>query len=114
MTPEQAVREVFDVKLPPIPDDGEMRFFKVDQLRNGFILKIEGKAVFGSFIDAIYFVFDGNDYFEKRLTHKAHKGLTLEWLVWEVARVMIERGERLSSEDSERLALAVKRLEMGL
>lgn len=111
MTPERAIREHWGVNLPPMPEDGAMRWFKIDQLRNGFIIKIGGKAVFGSIIDGFYVVFDGDSYFEKTLTHKARKGLTYEWLVWEAARVMLERGERLSNEDGERLALAVKRLE---
>ena len=111
MTPERAIREHWGVNLPPMPEDGAMRWFKIDQLRNGFIIKIGGKAVFGSIIDGFYVIFDGDSYFEKTLMHKARKGLTYEWLVWEAARVMLERGERLSSEDGERLALAVKRLE---
>lgn len=111
MTPEQAIREHWGIRLPPMPADGVMRWFKIDQLRNGFIVKTGDKAVFGSFIDGFYVIFDGNDYLEKTLTRKERKGLTYEWLVWEAARVMLERGERLNSEDGERLALAVKRIE---
>ena len=74
MTPEQAIREHWGIRLPPMPADGVMRWFKIDQLRNGFIVKAGDKAVFGSFIDGFYVIFDGNGYFEKTLTRKERKG----------------------------------------
>lgn len=111
MNPEEAIRIQYGVKLGPIDNDGKYRSFKIDDLRNGFILKIEDCAVFGSIIDKEMMIFDGNSYFEIVKEHKESKVIRFEWMIWEIARATFERGERLGIEDRERLALAVKRLE---
>ncbi len=100
------------IQLPP--RDGAIKWFKIDQLRNGFIIAFDSCAVFGSVIDAEAISYDGENYWQHRLTHKDNKKIRYEWMIWEMARVMLERGERLSEEDSQRLALAVRRLEIWL
>ena len=114
MTPEQAIRQHYGIKLMPCPEDGVYRTFKIDQLRNGFLMKIEDCAVFGSIIDAECIVFDGKTYSSFEIKHKEHKDAKQEWLIWEIARSMLGRGERVTGEDAERLALAVQRLEAWL
>jgi len=114
MNPRQAIREHYGVRLGPSPADGKYRSFKIDDLRNGFLIEIDDMAVFGSIIDAERIVFDGKSYFSFAVEHKERKDAKQEWLIWECARSMLERGERLSRADGERLALAVQRLEMWL
>jgi hypothetical protein len=114
MTPRQAIRQHYGVRLGPTPADGKYRSFAIDELRNGFLIEIDEFAVFGSIIDAERIVFDGKSYFSFEVEHKEHKDAKQEWLIWEAARSMLERGERLNRVDSERLALAVQRLEMWL
>ncbi len=114
MSPAQAVRAQYGVLLPPQPKDGSIRWFGIDELRNGFIIEFDCAAVFGSIIDAEAISFDGEKYWQHRLTHKDSKKIRHEWMIWEMARVMLERGERLNQEDTQRLALAVRRLEIWL
>lgn len=114
MTPRQAIRQHYGVRLGPSPADGAYRSFKIDELRNGFLIEIDEYAIFGSIIDAERIVFDGKSYFSFTVEHKERKDTKQEWLIWEGARSMLERGERLSRADSERLALAVQRLEAWL
>ena len=114
MNPRQAIREHYGVRLGPTPADGKYRSFKIDALRNGFLIEIDDFAVFGSIIDAEYIVFDGKTYFSFEVEHKDRKQIQDEWLIWELARVMLERGETLNMADGERLALAVQRLEAWL
>ena len=114
MTPEQAIYKHYGVKLMPCAADGKCRGFKIDQLRNGYLLKVDDCAVFGSIIDAECIVFDGKTYREIEINHKEHKDAKQEWLIWEIARSMLERGERVTGQDAERLALAVQRLEAWL
>lgn len=114
MTPEEAIYQHFGVKLIPCAGDGKHRVFKIDQLRNGYLLKLGVCACFGSVIDGESVVFDGERYWDRRLEHKDSPKIRQEWLIWEAARVMLSNGERLNRIDSERLALAVKRLEAWL
>lgn len=114
MNIRQAVQAWCGARIPTGNTDGAMRWFKIDPLRNGFIIEFEGAAVFGSVIDAEVVSFDGEKYWQHRLTHKDSKKIRYEWMIWEMARVMLERGERLSEEDRQRLALAVRRLEIWL
>lgn len=114
MNPRQAIRQHYGVRLGPTPADGKYRSFKIDILRNGFLMEIDDLAVFGSIIDAECIVFDGKSYFSYATEHKDRKEIRQEWVIWEIAGVMIERGEQLNNVDSERLALAVQRLEAWL
>lgn len=114
MTPRQAIKAHYGVNLPPQPADGCIRWFAIDELRNGFIIDLGSCAVFGSVIDGETISFDGVNFWNERLTHKDSKKIRHEWMVWEMARSAFERGERLSEEDNQRLALAVKRLEAWL
>jgi len=114
MNPRQAIREHYGVRLGPTPADGKYRSFKIDELRNGFLLEIDDFAVFGSIIDAECIVFDGKSYVSVSIEHKDRKQIQDEWLIWELARAMLERGETLGAADGERLALAVQRLEAWL
>lgn len=114
MTPRQAIRQHYGVRLGPTPADGKYRSFAIDELRDGFLLEVDGFSVFGSIIDAECVVFDGKTYSSWKIEHKDRKEIRFEWLIWEGARSMLERGERLSAADKERLALAVQRLEAWL
>lgn len=114
MNPEEAIYLHYAVRLPPVPDDGKYRSFKIDDLRNGFIIKFPDCAVFGSIIDAEFIIYDGFSYSSAKKDHKESKQISFEWLIWECARSILERGERLGAEDRERLALAVRRLEEWL
>lgn len=114
MDVNRAIYEHYGIRLGPVPADGKMRSFKIDQLRNGFLIKIEGCAVFGSIIDGERIIFDGKTYRSYEVEHRRSDKIRHEWLIWEAARVMLEAGEVLSREDGERLALAVKRLEEWL
>lgn len=114
MTFEEAIRAQYGSKIPITAEDLKFRKFRIDELRNGFLMKMSGAGVFGSFIDGETFIWT-----EKRITfhkqeHKDNKEIRAEWLIWEIARSMLERGERLNKIDSERLALAVQRLEIWL
>lgn len=114
MTPRQSIRQHYGVRLGPTPADGKYRSFAIDELRNGFLLEVGEFAVFGSIIDAECVVFDGKRYTSWRIEHKDRKDIRHEWLIWECGRVAIERGEIMTIEDRERLALAVRRLEEWL
>ncbi len=114
MTPRQAIKAHYGINLPPQPADGCIRWFAIDKLRNGFIIDFGQCAIFGSVIDGEAISFDGSTFWNERLSHKDSKKIRYEWMIWEIARSMLERGVRLSEEDSERLSLAVKRLEAWL
>lgn len=114
MTPRQAIREHYGVRLGPTPADCKYRSFVIDELRNGFLIEIDNFSVFGSIIDAECIVFDGERYFSFQIKHKDRKQIKDEWLIWEIARVAIEAGEIMNNVDRERLALAVRRLEEWL
>lgn len=110
----EAIRTWCGARLAMPPEDGCVRMFRIDQLRNGFMVAIGGHWAFGSIIDGIMIIFDGKQRLELEYHHKRSKKIAFEWCVWEAARMQIESGAPLSSEDSERLSLAVKRLESWL
>lgn len=114
ITPEEAIYQHYGVKLIPCAGDGKHRTFRIDALRNGYLLKLGVCACFGSIIDGESIIFDGERYWERELEQNDSKKIRHEWLIWEAARSMLERGERLSRQDGERLALAVQRLEVWL
>lgn len=114
MTLEEAIREQYGVKIQITPDDLKMRKFKIDELRNGFVMKTAKLGVFGSFIDGETFILTESGVKFHKQEHKDNKEIRKEWLIWEIARGIIERGERLYSTDRERLKLAVSRLESML
>lgn len=113
-TVEQAIRARYGVHLPVTARDMTFRRFKIDQLHNGFLMSADGCAVFGSIIGRETWIWhpDRIDWINRE--HKENKEIAFEWLIWEGARQMLERGERLNREDGERLALAVQRLEAWL
>lgn len=111
---EEAIRVQYGVKVPITAEDLKLKKFRIDELRNGFLMKLGKCGVFGSFIDAETFVWTENRITFHTQQHKENKDIRFEWLVWEGARSALERGERLSRADSERLALAVQRLEAWL
>jgi hypothetical protein len=114
MTFEEAIRAQYGIKVPITAEDLRMRKFRIDELRNGFLMKMQRCGVFGSFIDGETFIWTEDGMTCHAQQHKDSKEIRHEWLIWEAARSMIERGERLSREDGERLALAVQRLETWL
>jgi hypothetical protein len=114
MTFEEAIRARYGSKIPITAEDLKLRKFKIDELRNGFIMKMSGAGVFGSFIDGETYIWTESGVTFHKQEHKENKEIRAEWLIWEIARSMLERGERLNRTDSERLALAVQRLEAWL
>ena len=114
MNLQGAIKEKYGVKLPHLSGDGVIKKFKIDQLRNGFVIPFRGCGVFGCVIEAEAYAFDGNSVELMHLEHKENKDIAYEWLIWEMAIVMIDRGEVLNQVDSDRLALAVERLESWL
>lgn len=114
-TVEQAIRLQYGVKLPPSASDGNRRAFKIDAFRNGYLIKLAGAAVFGSVIDDECFAWQGGEWWPVESGKpKDNEAIRFEWLVWLIAKAKGERGEKLSLEDDERLALAVQRLESWL
>ena len=114
MTPESMVFDVYGLRLRSVPRDGLFRTFRINELHNGFLIAIEDVAVFGSVIYGERFVVRPGEYMAYAGQQNDSAKIRHEWLIWEAARSMLERGERLSREDGERLALAVQRLEMWL
>lgn len=114
-TVEQAVKAQYGVRLPPSANDGICRSFRIDQFRNGYLLKLPDVAVFGSIIDAERFAWCAGDWWPVEVfEHRQNQAIIFEGLVWRIARALVERGENLSLDDGERLALAVQRLESWL
>lgn len=107
----QAILNVYGVKIPTGSGDGKHRVFKIDQLRNGYFFNLSLNACFGSIIDHECFILNEFGLFRHDTEHKDSKEIRYEWLIWEAARAMLEKGERLGREDAERLKLAVSRLE---
>lgn len=114
MTFEQAIHDRYGVRVPVTPGDLKLRKFKVDELRNGFLMKDSETGVFGSFIDGEAFIWSPESIIFFAVEHKDNKEIRFEWMIWEGARATFERGERLSRVDRERLELAVQRLEQWL
>jgi len=114
MTPEAMIFDVYGIRLRAAPRDGLFRTFRINELHNGFLIAIDEVAVFGSVICGERFVVRPGEYMVYAGQQSDSKKIRQEWLIWEAARSMLERGERLSREDGERLALAVQRLEMWL
>ena len=114
MTFEEAIRAQYGSKIPITADDLKLRKFRIDELRNGFLMKMSGAGVFGSFIDGETFVWTEKGVSFHRQEHKENEKIRQEWLIWEIARCTLERGEKLGKADKERLALAVQRLEEWL
>lgn len=114
-TPEKSVQAQYGVKLGPSATDGVCRSFKIDAFRNGYLIKLPGAAAFGSVIDGECFAWEGGEWWPiDAMQHKDNAAIRLEWLVWHIANAQIKRGEKLNSEDAERLKLAVQRLESWL
>lgn len=114
-TPEKSVHVQYGVKLGPSAADGICRAFRIDAFRNGYLLKVPGAACFGSVIDAECFAWGGGEWWPvDAMQHKDSAAIRIEWLVWHIAKAMIKRGEKLSRDDLERLALTVQRLESWL
>lgn len=114
MTFEQAIRAQYGVQVPITADDLKLRKFRIDDLRNGFLMKTGETGVFGSFIDGEAFIWSRSGVICSNWEHKENKEIRQEWLIWEIARSAFERGDRLDRADKERLALAVQRLEQWL
>lgn len=114
MTFEEAIRAQYGIRVPITAEDLKLRKFRINELRNGFLMKMQKCGVFGSFIDGETFIWTENRVTRHEREHKENNDIRFEWLIWEGARSAFERGERLSRADSERLALAVQRLEMWL
>lgn len=114
MTFEEAIRDQYGIKVPITAEDLKLRKFKIDALRNGFLMKTGKAGVFGSFIDGETFIWTESGVTFQQQEHKESKEIRQEWLIWEIARSTFERGERLDRKDGERLALAVQRLEAWL
>src|SRR5690606_407613 len=105
MNPESMIYDVYGIRLRPAPRDGILRSFRIDDLHNGFLIALDDSAVFGSIILGDRWIIVPGYFKRYQGEHKDNKEIRFEWLIWEAARSMLERGERLSRADSERLAL---------
>lgn len=114
MTPESMIFDTYGIRIRSAPRDGVFRVFKVNELHNGFLIAVNDVAVFGSVIYGERFVVKPNEYMAYAGQQNDSPKIRQEWVIWEVARVMLGRGERMSGLDKERLALAVERLEAWL
>ncbi|MNO84218.1 hypothetical protein D3C76_755510 [compost metagenome] len=114
MNLQDAIYQQYGVRVPMGIADGRHRIFKIDQLRNGYLLRLGVFACFGSVIDGESIIFDGERYWERETEQNDSPKIRQEWLIWEAARAVLADGKRLSRADSERLALAVQRLEAWL
>jgi hypothetical protein len=114
MNPESMIFDVYGVRLRLAPRDGILRGFKINELHNGFLIAVDEGAIFGSIIHADRWIVVPGYFKRYGVEHKENKEIRREWLIWEAARSALERGERLSRVDGERLALAVQRLEAWL
>lgn len=114
-TLEKAVYAQYGVKLGPSAADGVCRTFRIDRLRNGYLIKLPGAAAFGSVIDGECFAWEGGEWWPVELSEqKQGPDIDYEWLILRIAQALTERGDKLSRDDLERLALAVQRLESWL
>lgn len=114
MTPESMIYDVYGVRIRSAPRDGVMRSFVINELHNGFLLATDRGAVFGSIIYGDRWIIVPGYFKHYESEHNESNKIRAEWLIWEIARSMLERGERLNALDAERLALAVQRLEAWL
>lgn len=114
MTPESMIYDLYGIKLRSAPRDGVFRVFKIDDLHNGFIAAFDDVAIFGSIIDGDRWIIVPGYFSRYMAMHKDSAKIRQEWLIWEIARCTMERGEKLGKADKERLALAVQRLEEWL
>ena len=115
MTPESMIFDVYGVRIRSVPRDGVFRNFRIDELHSGFLVAVDGVAIFGSVIyGERWIVVPGRYKFYEVTPVNDSAKIRQEWTIWEAARVMLERGERLDARDKERLALAVQRLEAWL
>lgn len=114
MNLQEAIHQVYGVRLCITTSECLHRSFRINELHNGFLMSIGKNACFGSIIYRESFIFNEFGLFQFELEHKESKDIKFEWLIWEGARSMLERGEMLAPQDSERLKLAVYRLENWL
>lgn len=114
MNPESMIFDVYGVRLRLAPRDGILRSFKINELHNGFLIAVDEGAIFGSIIHADRWIVVPGYFKHYEAEHKESAKIRAEWLIWECASSMLERGERLTTGDRERLALAVRRLEEWL
>jgi hypothetical protein len=114
MTPESMIYDIYGVRIRSAPRDGVMRSFKINDLHNGFLIAMHEGAVFGSIIHGDRWIIIPGYFKHYEAKHNESNKIRAEWLIWEIARSLLERGERLNAVDSERLALAVQRLEAWL
>lgn len=114
MTPESMIHDIYGIRIRSAPRDGIFRIFKIDDLHNGFLMAVDEGAVFGSLIYGDRWIVIPGHFKHYISEHKDSPKIRQEWLIWEAARSMLERGERFSREDKERLSLAVQRLEAWL
>lgn len=114
MSLKNAIYECYGVRIPPTPADGVQRRFKIDQLRNGFLIRVPDFSCFGSIIDGERYIFSDFGLMFSTVEHKDNKEIQAEWMVWRCAKGLIERGDFLNREDSERLKVCVDRLESWL
>lgn len=111
---EQAIKIRYGVHIPVTACDITFRRFRIDRFHNGFVLKTEESAVFGSIIGSETWIWHSDRIEWIDVEHKENKDIRFEWLIWSAAKSIIQEGKRLNLEDGERLALAVRRLEAWL
>lgn len=107
---QEAIKEIYGKKLAAIADDGVFRKFRIDPFRLGFVCNLGDCAFFGCRADRVVYAWNEHEVTKINLAHHDSEKIKFERYVVAIAKALIERGEILSHEDSERLELAVKRL----
>lgn len=109
----QAIKQVYGVSIPNPRDDGEIKHFRIDRYRTGFLLSLGDAGVFGCRYDGIGYQWVDVSYDayalpeQQGLTRKQMADMDMERRVIDCAIGIESKGERLSARDSERLAKAV-------
>lgn len=105
-----AIHEEYGIKISAPPPDGVWRRFRIDRFRIGIAVSIGDVGVFGCKYEGFMHVCSANGIERIDTGMKVSKTLAFEALIVDCAKGLVERGERLSPEDEDRLSLALQRL----
>lgn len=106
----EAIRETYGNRLSAIPEDGVFRKFRIDPFRIGFVCNLGDCAFFGCRADRVVYAWNEQEVTKINLAEHNSEKIRFELYVVAIAKGLIERGDILNHEDSERLELAVQRL----
>ena len=114
MTLSEAINKQYAVSIPRIPDDGVMRAFPIDRFRIGFVLGLGDCGVFGCWSDRQAYLVNPAGVASMDLSETSRSvspDIEFERLIVSIAKAQEEAGIEFSQADSDRLKLAVSRIE---